>query len=127
MTKDEFLKKVREYGNIPTRERAEELCKVVFHLLCSRLTENERRDLEAQLPHGIKEMWREREEKGIIKFHKDEFLAKIMNEAGLTSTSEAENIAKIVFRVLKEQITRGEAEDVAAQLPKDLKEMWISA
>ncbi|MEM4409053.1 MAG: DUF2267 domain-containing protein, partial [Candidatus Caldarchaeum sp.] len=62
-----------------------------------------------------------------IKFHKDEFLAKIMNEAGLTSTSEAENIAKIVFRVLKEQITRGEAEDVAAQLPKDLKEMWISA
>ncbi len=39
----------------------------------------------------------------------------------------AEIVAKAVFKVLKEQITKGEADDVAAQLPKALKKMWLSA
>jgi len=39
----------------------------------------------------------------------------------------AERLAKAVFEVLKKQITRGETDDVAAQLPKDLKAMWVSA
>lgn len=127
MDKGQFLKRVRQYANINRRDRAEELCKVVFHLLSARLTENESRDLKAQLPSGIKEMWEEVEEKGVIKFHKDEFLERIMNEGRLESILIADIVAKTVFKVLKEQITKGEADDVAAQLPKDLKEMWFSA
>ncbi len=127
MDKGQFLKKVQQYANISTRERAEELCRVVFHMLSARLTKEEGRDLKAQLPAGIKEIWEQGEEKGVIKFHKDEFLERITNEGQLESTVIAETVAKAVFKVLKEQITRGEAEDVAAQLPKDLKEMWFSA
>ncbi|HEY7536264.1 MAG TPA: DUF2267 domain-containing protein [Thermodesulfobacteriota bacterium] len=126
MNKGQFLKRVQEYAHINKRERAEELCKVVFHLLSARLTENESRDLKSQLPSGIKEMWKEVEEKGVIKFHRDEFLERIMNEGRLESIVIAEIVAKTVFKVLKEQITKGEADDVAAQLPKDLKEMWFS-
>ena len=99
----------------------------MFHLLSARLTENESRDLKAQLPSGIKEMWKEVEEKGVIKFHKDELLVRIMNEGQLDSMVMAEIVAKGVFKVLKEQITKGEADDVAAQLPKALKKMWLSA
>jgi uncharacterized protein (DUF2267 family) len=32
-----------------------------------------------------------------------------------------------VFAALKEQISPGEAQDVMAQLPKDLKELWAEA
>jgi len=63
----------------------------------------------------------------VIKFHKDELLERIMNEGQLENMVMAETVAKAVFKVLKEQITKGEADDVAAQLPKDLKEMWFSA
>lgn len=96
---------------------------MVFHLLSARLTENESRDLKSQLPSGIKEMW----EKELIKFHRDELLERIMNEGKLENMAMADVVAKTVFKVLKEQITKGEADDVAAQLPKDLKEMWFSA
>ncbi|MCI0454260.1 MAG: DUF2267 domain-containing protein [Candidatus Dadabacteria bacterium] len=127
MDKGQFLKRVQEYAHINARERAEELCKVVFHLLSARLTENESRDLMSQLPSGIKEMWEEVEEKGVIKFHKDEFLERIMMDGRLESILMAEVVANTVFKVLKEQITKGEADDVAAQLPRHLKEMWLSA
>mgnify|MGYP000028726189 CR=1 FL=1 len=127
MDKGQFLKRIQQYANIRTRERAEELCKIVFHLLSARLTEDESGDLKSQLPSGIKEMWEEVEEKGVIKFHKDEFLERIMMEGRLESIVIAEIVAKTVFKVLKEQITKGEADDVAAQLPKDLKDMWFSA
>ena len=127
MNKGQFLKRVQDYANISNRKRAEELCKIVFHLLSARLTENESRDLKAQLPSGIKEMWKEVEEKGVIKFHKDELLVRIMNEGQLDNMVIAEIVAKAVFKVLKEQITKGEADDVAAQLPKALKKMWLSA
>jgi uncharacterized protein (DUF2267 family) len=32
-----------------------------------------------------------------------------------------------VFAALKEQLSPGEADDVYAQLPKDLKELWAEA
>src|SRR3990170_7236874 len=94
MDKGQYLKRVQDYANIRTRERAEDLCKIVFHLLSARLTENESRDLKAQLPSGIKDMWEEVEEKGVIKFHKDEFLVRIMNEGQLDSMVMAEIVAK---------------------------------
>ncbi len=56
MDKVKFLIRVQEYAHINRRDRAEELCKVVFHLLSARLTENESRVLKSQLPSGIKEM-----------------------------------------------------------------------
>ena len=34
-------------------------------------------------------------------------------------------IVRSVFLALKGQITAGEAEDVASQLPADIKEIWI--
>lgn len=127
MDKLEFLKRFRKYANISTSEESEALCKVVFVLLSSRLTENESRDLRAQLPSELKEMWKVEEGKGVTKFHKREILERIMHDGNLNNLEIAEKAARGVFKVLKEQISEGEAKDVAAQLPKDLKEMWISS
>jgi uncharacterized protein (DUF2267 family) len=40
---------------------------------------------------------------------------------------EARWVTLAVFAALKEQLSPGEAEDVLAQLPKDLKEVWTEA
>jgi uncharacterized protein (DUF2267 family) len=56
-----------------------------------------------------------------------EFCARVQQEAGLASKREARWMTLAVFAALKEQLSPGEAEDVFAQLPKDLKEMWAEA
>jgi uncharacterized protein (DUF2267 family) len=50
-----------------------------------------------------------------------------MHDGNLNNLEIAVKAARGVSKVLKEQITEGEAEDVVAQLPKDLKEMWVSS
>ena len=50
-----------------------------------------------------------------------------MTEAGLPAIKEARWTTLAVFGALKEALTPGEAEDVLAQLPKDLKEIWEEA
>ena len=47
--------------------------------------------------------------------------------AGLGSTREARALTLAVFAALKVQVSPGEAEDVHAQLPKDLKALWEEA
>jgi uncharacterized protein (DUF2267 family) len=51
----------------------------------------------------------------------------VKQEAGLASKPEARWMTLAVFAALKEQLSPGEAEDVFAQLPKDLKELWAEA
>jgi uncharacterized protein (DUF2267 family) len=127
MQPEKFFTKVQHYSNIADRERCKELCGVVFKLLGARLTEDESKDLKSQLPTGLKRMWRRDPGVGVIKFHKDDFLEKLMTDGKLENLAIAEDVAKAVFKILKEQITTGEAEDVNAQLPKDLKELWTEA
>ena len=59
--------------------------------------------------------------------HRTEFYERVMEEAGLPSVKEARWMTLTVFGALKEALTPGEAEDVLAQLPKDLKEVWTEA
>ena len=129
MHKKEFMEKVREDANLRSLTRAEDLTKVVFYLLSARLTVNEGYDLRAQFPQDLKDVWDEVKEKeaDLIKFKKPEFLRRVMLDGKLRSVGKAEKVVKIVFRLLKSQISGGESKDVAAQLPKGLKEMWIKA
>ena len=48
-------------------------------------------------------------------------------EAGLASEREARQATHVVFGALKGQLSPGEADDILAQLPKDLKEVWEDA
>ena len=38
--------------------------------------------------------------------------------------AEVEGVVRAVFSAVREQISEGEAEDVASQLPKDLGALW---
>jgi uncharacterized protein (DUF2267 family) len=45
----------------------------------------------------------------------------------VASAREARWMTLAVFAVLKEQLSPGEGEDVRAQLPRDVKEVWAGA
>lgn len=101
---------------------------VVLRALRDRLTPEEGGQAVAQLPRELKALWRAADTPALpVKMHRREFVDRVRREAGLTSHRRAEILVDAVFGALKEQISRGEADDIAAQLPADLKGVWARA
>lgn len=119
---------IGETGEID-RERVKRVTAAVLHALRDRLTPEEANQVVAQLPRELKRVWEEGETHGRspIRMHRKEFYERVKSEADLPSTREARWATVAVFAALKEQLSPGEAEDVLAQLPKDLKEVWWEA
>jgi uncharacterized protein (DUF2267 family) len=101
----------------------------VLHALRDRLMPTEAAQAAAQLPRGLQEVWSvgDTRERKPIKMHRKEFYERVRREAGLKSAREARFLTIGVFTALKEQLSPGEADDVMAQLPRDLKEVWEDA
>ncbi|HEV8641962.1 MAG TPA: DUF2267 domain-containing protein [Methylomirabilota bacterium] len=123
-----FYQTVMDASSDRRRAEAKRATAAVFHALRDRLTREEAAQLAAQLPRELKEIWRAGERAGRtpVKMHREEFYQRV-KEAGLPSIREARWMTLAVFGALKEQLSPGEAEDVLAQLPKDLKEVWAEA
>ena len=124
-----FYRMVMTTSGDDRRETAERVTAAVFHALRDRLTPEESDQVVDQLPAELKEVWRagEKAERRPLKLHREEFFDRVKDETGLASRSEARGMTLAVFAALKEQLSPGEAEDVLAQLPKDLKEVWAEA
>jgi uncharacterized protein (DUF2267 family) len=129
MKTEAFYRMVREASAEQHREEVERGTAAVFHALRDRLTKEEASQLAAQLPEPLKAVWSAGECSGRrpTELDRNAFYAHVMREARLASTREARWMTLAVFAALKEQLSPGEAEDVMAQLPKDLKEVWLEA
>ncbi len=129
MTAQDFYRRIIEKTGRVKPETVERAVAAVFHTLRDRLTREEAEQVVAQLPGELKDVWRAGEVLGRepVKMHRTEFLERVRRGAGLRSPREAHWMTLVVFGALKEQISPGEAEDVLAQLPKDLKELWEEA
>lgn len=57
--KDEFLEDIKKGCGLKNKKEAEKAGLAVFRALKTRISEGEARDVEAQLPAGIKSMWRQ--------------------------------------------------------------------
>ena len=137
MNKDEFIKKVMQIANIENKEMAERGVQIVLSLLSYRLTENEQKDVEAQLPLDLKRVWNNRV--WVVNFfrlsgkrlkyrHKIELMSLVENEIKRENLPlHAEKLTKAVFHALKENISFGESEDIAHMLPKDVREFYKAA
>jgi uncharacterized protein (DUF2267 family) len=101
----------------------------VFHALRDRVTPDEADQVMAQLPRELKEVWGagEAPERRPVKMDREEFYERVTRETGATSDRDARWLTLAVFTALQKQLSPGEAEDVLAQLPKDLKEVWTEA
>jgi uncharacterized protein (DUF2267 family) len=129
MTTQMFYRTVAKTGHQQDRAVVKRATAAVLRALRDRLTTDEADQLFAQLPEELKEIWDEGEEaeRQPIKMKREEFYERIVRDAGLPSKREARWMTLAVFAALKEQISPGEAQDVMAQLPKDLKELWDEA
>jgi len=129
MTTLTFYRKVIEESGQANREAAKRATAAVLHALRDRLTADEADQVAAQLPRELKTVWEAGEGPGRrpVKMHRKEFYERVKAEAGLASLRESRWYTVAVFTALKEQLSPGEAGDVQAQLPKDLKEVWEEA
>ena len=125
MTDLEFWKRLKDYLAIEDTERVRLIGENVLEMLGCRLTYEEAEDLKAQLPAGLKEIWNRCPARP--KWHREELLSAIREQCGFESAFDAEHAIRAVFATLQEGISPGEAGDVEAQLPKDVKHMWASA
>ena len=129
MTTQMFYRTVAKTGHRQDRTFVKRATAAVLHALRDRLTTDEADQVFAQLPVELKEVWADGEEakREPIKMNRQEFYERVVQDAGLPSTREARWMTLAVFAALKEQISPGEARDVMAQLPKDLRELWDEA
>lgn len=129
MDANEFYRVVKRTAQIDSRAKAVTVTAAVLHALRDRLTPEEARQARAQLPAALQRVWDEGDDldRRPLRLDLDQFHARVMGEAALRSTREARWTTLAVFAALKEALTPGEAEDVMAQLPKDLKEAWAEA
>ncbi len=129
MTTETFYRRVLEESGTADREKVKRATAAVLQALRDRLTLEEADQVLAQLPRPLKTVWLTGAVAGRqpIKMHRREFYERVKREAGLASIREARWVIVAVFGALKGQLSPGEAEDVLAQLPKDLKEVWEEA
>lgn len=124
-----FYKRVIDETGVVDRALAERGTAAVLRALRDRLTLEEARQVAAQLPRALREIWETGADWGPrpVKLHRRELYQRVKADAALGSIREARAMVVAVFAALKGQISPGEADDVAAQLPKDLREVWDEA
>ena len=116
-------------AEIDTLEESRRATAAVLQALRDRLTADEAAHAAAQLPRELKALWgsgRPALDRP-LKMHRPEFLERVRLEGGLASTRQAEQVIDAVFAALKDQLSGGEADDIMAQLPRDLKRQWARA
>lgn len=134
MNKGEFIHRVQALAGIAERDRAERATGAVLSTLCGRITRDEARDLAAQLPNGIDSLCTGSVLKEIMarvsgpnRLDGEAFIAKVAQEGKLDTIQEAQQVTTAVFKTIKEQVTKGEVDDVTDQLPRQLKVMWLES
>ncbi len=138
MNRAEFSYQVQEQTGLPTPEMAEEGVLIVLSLLSHRLTQEEAKDVAAQLPQDLRRLWNS--DTWISNFlslsrqfqlkyrKKEELYALIQNEIDKRQLPVgSEVLTNAVFHTLKAQISEGEIKDIAAQLPNDIEQIWLAA
>ena len=131
--REEFLSRLQAEAGLGDREPAQRVAQSVMTALRDRLTPEEAADLEAQLESELKALWRGSPIKSL--YHKATGPRRISFEAFVgriaaqneVSYERALELTRWTFHLLKGAISAGEAEDVASQLPKKLKILWLEA
>ncbi len=122
----EWLKELRDNGDLADLDQALAVLRVVLHELRNRLTVEEAVDLGAQLPLLVKGIYYEGWQPRRVP-HKVRTRQKFIDEtiiALLPHTVPAEPAIRDVFALLAHHCDPGEIADVIDQLPDELKELW---
>lgn len=126
MKHDEFIGKVQHYARLPSRGDAEVATRATLETLGERLAGGEVKDLASQLPRGIAEYLYDGLAGVGERFSLPEFYQRISEREG-EDLPQAVFHARAVIKVLSEAVTRGELNDVLAQLPEEFDRFFQDA
>ena len=116
MSFDEFIKRVQERGGFDTREHAE---RATLAVLGQGLAGGEPSDLAAQLPGELA-----RYDGPAESFDTAEFYRRVAEREGAgCAPGRAREHAMAVMSTVVDQVTEGERQDLASQLPADYGEL----
>ena len=122
----EWLKELRDNGNLADENEAYSVLRAVLHQLRDRLTVEEAVDLGAQLPLIVRgiyfEGWQPRHVPEKVRT-RQKFLDGVRMKL-LPRRNPAEPAVRDVFALLAHHCDPGEIANVIAQLPGELKELW---
>ena len=116
-----FLRDLQRIGGL-REDLAERSAVAVLSVLERRVLPGGARHLEAQLPSKLRELLVHSAQS---RFGRVAFLRMVAGELGIEPEA-AEPIVRAVFRAVRAKISDGEARDVAAELPGDLAELWLT-
>jgi uncharacterized protein (DUF2267 family) len=124
-----FYRRVIDETGQTDREAVKRGTAAVLRALRDRLTPAEARQAAAQLPRELRAVWLagEAPDRKPVKLHRQDFYQRVKRDAGCKSVREARYLTIATFLALKEQLSPGEADDILAQLPRDLKQVWQEA
>lgn len=129
-----FLKELaQQLGHPDEQARSGIILRAVLHTLRERITIGESFNLLAQLPMFLKGVYVDNwkySEKPLRISTKEEFFKEVekhqdqYGEQQFDWDKSTEEIVRIVIKELGKYVSRGEFEDVTAQLPNDLKDIF---
>ncbi len=125
MKHDEFIGQVQHRARLGSRGEAERATRATLETLAERLAGGEAKNLASQLPQEIGEHLR-REWSGIgERFSLDEFFRRVSLREGV-DLPDAIFHARAVIEVVSEAVSKGEMDDVRAQLPAEFDRLFES-
>jgi len=115
----EFVEEVQNRARLASVEQGVNAIRATLETLAERLTMDESSHLAAQLPEEIAAFLAQAVD-GPERFSLDEFFQRVAGREGV-NPADATAHARVVFEVLGEAISRGEIEDMSAQLPEEFR------
>jgi uncharacterized protein (DUF2267 family) len=123
MKHDEFIGQVQHRARLGSRGQAERATRATLETLAEHLAGGEAKDLAAQLPLEIGEHLRGQWSAIGERFSLEEFFRRASLREGV-DLPDAILHAKAVIEVLSEAVSKGEMDDVRAQLPAEFDSLF---
>jgi uncharacterized protein (DUF2267 family) len=123
MKHDEFIGQVQHRAQLGSRGQAERATRVTLETLAERLAGGEAKDLAAQLPLEIGEHLTDQWSAIGERFSLEEFFRRVSLREGV-DLPDAIFHARAVIEVLSEAVSKGEMDDVRAQLPAEFDRLF---
>lgn len=117
----EFLGEVHVRAHLAELEEAVRATRSTLEVFGTRLTKDERDDLKAQLPEEIGIFLTYAGE--VEGFGLDEFYQRVQEREGV-DLPDAIHHAQAVISVLSDAVSKGELEDIKAQLPSEFAPLF---
>ncbi len=125
MKTDQFIGLVQSRARLASTGEALRAVSATLQVLGQRLFGGEAGDLAAQLPSELGHYLLDGQEQGAESFGLDEFFQRVSILEG-AALPDAVFHARVVISVLQEAVSRGEMDDVRAQLPEEYGPLFES-